>query len=163
MPLVVNLMEALTDIGEWHEADRVGTAAIRAGGAQWPHQRLVQRAALDIGRGDFDRAREDLQAALTTVHHDRRGLAAFDNTRAELALWERRWGDAEHAVDDGLRLPAQEAALLRVRLCAQGLRAQAELAALARARRTAARSPTGSNGPCNSSTRRARRRSKRQR
>jgi DNA-binding CsgD family transcriptional regulator/tetratricopeptide (TPR) repeat protein len=136
MPLVVNLMEALTDIGEWHEADRVGTAAIRAGGSQWPHQRLVQRAALDIGRGDFDRARADLQAALTTVHHDKRGLAAFDITRAELALWERRWDDAEHAVDDGLRrLPAQEAALLRVRLCAQGLRAQAELAALARARR----------------------------
>jgi DNA-binding CsgD family transcriptional regulator/tetratricopeptide (TPR) repeat protein len=136
MPLVVNLMEALFDLGEWHEADRVGTAAIRAGGAQWPHQRLVQRAALDIGRGDFDRARADLQAALPTVHNDKRGLAAFDITRAELALWERRWDDAEHAVDGGLRrLPAREAALLRVRLCAQGLRAQAELAALARARR----------------------------
>jgi hypothetical protein len=131
-------MEALTDIGEWHEADRIGTAAIRAGGEQWPHQRLVQRAALDIGRGDFDRARADLQAALPTVHHDKRGLAAFDITRAELALWERRWDDAEHAVDDGLRRSPARAA-------------------------TATRSPTGSNGPCNSSTRRARRRSKRQR
>jgi DNA-binding NarL/FixJ family response regulator len=136
MPLVVNLMEALIDIGEWEEADRVGTAAVRAGGALWPHQRLVARAALDIGRGAFDRARADLQAALATVHHDKRGLAAFDITRAELALWERRWDDAEHAAGDGLRrLPAQEAALLRVRLCVQGLRAQAELAALARARR----------------------------
>ena len=136
MPLVVNLMEALVDLGEWQEADRVGTAAIRAGGAQWPNQRLVQRAALDIGRGNFDRAHADLQAALATVHHDKRGLAAFDITRAELALWERRWDDAEHAVGDGLwRLPAEEAAFLRVRLCAQGLRAQAELAALARARR----------------------------
>jgi DNA-binding NarL/FixJ family response regulator/tetratricopeptide (TPR) repeat protein len=136
MPLVVNLMEALFDLGEWDEADRVGTAAIRAGGAQWRSWRLVQRAALDIGLGDFDRAHADLQAVLATVHHDARGLAAFDITRAELALWERRWDDAEHAVGDGLRrLPAQEAALLRVRLCAQGLRAQAELAALARARR----------------------------
>jgi DNA-binding CsgD family transcriptional regulator/tetratricopeptide (TPR) repeat protein len=136
MPLVVNLMEALTDLGEWQEADRVGTAAIRAGGAQWPNQRLVQRAALDIGRGHFERAHADLQTALATVHHDKRDLAAFNSTRAELALWERRWDDAEHAVGDGLRrLPAQEAALLRVRLCAQGLRAQAELAALARARR----------------------------
>jgi DNA-binding CsgD family transcriptional regulator/tetratricopeptide (TPR) repeat protein len=135
MPLVVNLMEALFDIGEWQEADRVGTSAIRAGGAQWQNWRLVQRATLDIGRGHFDRAHADLQAALATVHHDKRGLAAFDSTRAELALWERRWDDAEHAVDDGLRrLPAQEAALLRVRLCALGLRAQAELAALARAR-----------------------------
>jgi DNA-binding CsgD family transcriptional regulator/tetratricopeptide (TPR) repeat protein len=136
MPLVVNLMEALFDLGEWDEADRVGTAAIRAGDAAWPTQRLVQRATLDIGRGDFDRAHADLHAAAATVHDDRRGLAAFDIARAELALWERRWDDAERAIGDGKRrLPAQEAALLRVRLCAQGLRAQAELAALARARR----------------------------
>jgi DNA-binding CsgD family transcriptional regulator/tetratricopeptide (TPR) repeat protein len=134
--LVVNLIEALTDLGEWEEADRVGTDAIRAGGSQWPDQRLVARAALDVGRGDFDRARADLQAALATVHEDKRGRPAFDMTRAELALWERRWDDAERAVGEGLRrLPAQEAALLWVRLCAQGLRAQAELAALARARR----------------------------
>jgi DNA-binding NarL/FixJ family response regulator len=136
MPLVVNLMEALFDLGEWEEADRVGTAAIRAGGAQWPNQRLVQRAALNIGRGDFDRAHADLQAAVATVHDDKRGLAHFDIARAELALWERRWDDAERAVGDGLRrLPPKEAALLRVQLCAQGLRAQAELAALARVRR----------------------------
>jgi ATP/maltotriose-dependent transcriptional regulator MalT len=134
--LAVNLIEALVDIGEWHEADRVGSAAIRAGGSQWPDQRLVARAALDIGRGDFDRARADLRAALATVGEDKRGRAAFDITRADLALWERRWDDAEHAVGRGLRrLPAQEAALLRVQLCAQGLRTQAELAALARARR----------------------------
>jgi tetratricopeptide (TPR) repeat protein len=134
--LVVNLIEALTDLGEWDEADRVGTDAIRAGGSQWPNQRLVVRATLDAGRGDFDRARADLQAALATVHEDKRGRPAFDMARAELALWERRWDDAERAVGEGLRrLPAQEAARLRVRLCAQGLRAQAELAAVARARR----------------------------
>jgi DNA-binding CsgD family transcriptional regulator/tetratricopeptide (TPR) repeat protein len=136
MPLVVNYAEALFDLGEWDEADRVGAAAIRSGDAAWPNQRLVQRAALDVGRGVFDRARADLDAAVATVHDDKRGLAAFDIARVELALWERRWEDAEHAVGEGLRrLPAQEAALLRVQLCAQGLRAQAELAALARARR----------------------------
>jgi DNA-binding NarL/FixJ family response regulator len=134
--LVVNLIEALTDLGEWQEADRVGSAAIRAGGSQWPDQRLVVRAALDAGRGDFDRARADLQAALATVHEDKRGRPAFDMARADLALWERRWDEAERAAGEGLRrLPAQEAAFLRVHLCAQGLRAQAELAALARARR----------------------------
>jgi tetratricopeptide (TPR) repeat protein len=136
MPLAVNYAEALFDLGEWDEADRVGTAAIRAGGAAWPSQRLVQQAALDIGRGDFDRARADLDAALATVHDDKRGLAGFDITRTELALWERRWEDAGWAAGDGLRrLPAREAGLLQVRLCVQGLRAQAELAALARARR----------------------------
>jgi tetratricopeptide (TPR) repeat protein len=145
--LVVNLIEALTDLGEWDEADRAGSAAIRAGGSQWPDQRLVARAALDAGRGDFDRARADLEAALATVHDDKRGRPAFDMARAELALWERRWDDAERAVGEGLRrLPAQEAALLRVRLCAQGLRAQAELAALARAAATATGSPAGSGG-----------------
>jgi DNA-binding CsgD family transcriptional regulator len=134
--LAVNLIEALVNLGEWQEADRVSSAAIRAGGSQWPDQRLVARAALDIGRGDFDRARADLQAALATVAEDRRGRAAFDSTRAELTLWERRWDDATDAVAVGLaRLPAEEAGLLRVPLCAQGLRAQAELAALARARR----------------------------
>jgi len=136
MPLVVNYAEALFDLGEWDEADRVGAAAIRSGDAAWPNQRLVQRAALDVGRGVFDRARADLDAAVATVHDDKRGLAAFDIARVELALWDRRWEDAEHAVGEGLRRrPAQEAALLRVQLCAQGLRAQAELAALARARR----------------------------
>jgi len=134
--LAVNLIEALVDLGEWQEADRVGSAAVRAGGSQWPDQRLVARAALDVGRGDFDRARTDLEVALATVAEDRRGRAAFDSTRADLALWERRWDDAEQAVAEGLaRLPTREAGLLRVRLCAQGLRAQAELAALARARR----------------------------
>src|SRR5215218_5947182 len=126
MPLVVNYAEALFGLGEWDEADRVGAAAIRSGDAAWPHQRLVQRAALDVGRGVFDRARADLDAAVATVHDDKRGLAAFDIARVELALWERRWEDAEHAVGEGLRrLPAQEAALLRVQLCAQGLLAQA--------------------------------------
>jgi DNA-binding CsgD family transcriptional regulator len=105
MPLAVNLMEALFDLGEWEEADRVGAAAIRAGGAPWPHQRLVARAVLDIGRGDYDRARVGLQAALATVHDDKRGLAAFDIARAELALWERRWDDAEHAAGEALQRP----------------------------------------------------------
>jgi DNA-binding CsgD family transcriptional regulator len=55
---------------------------------------------------------------------------------AELALCERRWSDAAHVVRSGLeRLRLREMAQLRVWLCADGLRAEAELAALARARR----------------------------
>ena len=61
-----------------------------------------------------------------------------DGFVAQLALWQRRWIDAEEAVRDGLaRMRSREAAQLRVWFCAEGLRAQAELAALARARRDA--------------------------
>jgi DNA-binding CsgD family transcriptional regulator len=53
-------------------------------------------------------------------------------------LWERRWTDAARTIADGLaRVGRREAAQIRVQLCALGLRAQAELAALARARRDA--------------------------
>ena len=62
----------------------------------------------------------------------------YDTYLADLALWERRWTDADAAIQDGLAQARQrEAAQIRVRLCAKGLRAQAELAALARARRDA--------------------------
>ena len=65
-------------------------------------------------------------------------LGLYDGYLAELALWERRWTDADAAVRKGLaRARPRQAAQIRVRLCAKGLRAQAELAALARARRDA--------------------------
>jgi DNA-binding CsgD family transcriptional regulator len=69
------------------------------------------------------------------VHEDP-DVASYDAYLAELALWERRWVDADQAVRDGLaRARSRDMAQLRVWLCAKGLRAQAELAALARARR----------------------------
>jgi DNA-binding CsgD family transcriptional regulator len=55
---------------------------------------------------------------------------------AELALWERRWSRAQDAVDEGLQhTRTPDDAETRPRLCVQGLRAQAELAADARAHR----------------------------
>ena len=53
-------------------------------------------ADLEIGRGDFDAARAHLDAARATLREDRE-LAIYDVYVAELALWERRWTDA----DDG--------------------------------------------------------------
>ena len=133
--LVANQVEALVAIGEWDQADRVSAAAIRAMTAILPHQPLILRASLEVGRGDFDAARAHLQAAARTVHIDP-DVAYYDAYLAELALWERRWVDADQAVRDGLaRARSREMAQLRVWLCAKGLRAQAELAALARARR----------------------------
>jgi DNA-binding CsgD family transcriptional regulator len=96
---------------------------------------LIIRADVEIGRGDFDAARAHLDAAPATLRKDR-GLGLYDAYLAELALWERRWADADQAVHDGLtRARTRSAAQIRVQLCAKGLRAQAELAALARARR----------------------------
>ena len=136
--LVANQIEALLAIGDWDEADRLSAAALRGITSSFPYALLIIRADLEIGRGDFDAARAHLEAARATLREDR-GLGLYDAYLAELALWERRWTDADAAVARRvwLRRATREAAQIRVRLCAKGLRAQAELAALARARRDA--------------------------
>jgi DNA-binding CsgD family transcriptional regulator/tetratricopeptide (TPR) repeat protein len=135
--LVANTIEALLAIGEWDRADSLSAAALRTITANFPYMLLMLRADLEVGRGHFKAARAHLEAALATLREDR-GLGIYDVFLAELALWERRWTDADQAVRDGLaRARSHEAAQLRVWFCAKGLRAQAELAALARARRDA--------------------------
>ena len=133
--LVANCIEALLATGEWDKADRVSAAALRALTANFPYMLLMLRADIEIGRGNFETARAHLEAALATLREDR-GQGIYDLFLAELALWERRWTDADQAVREGLAgARSRQAAQLRVWFCAKGLRAQAELAALARARR----------------------------
>jgi DNA-binding CsgD family transcriptional regulator len=135
--LVSNQIEALLAIGDWDEADRVSAVALRAITASYPYMLLMLRADIELGRGDFGSARSHLEAALATLREDR-GYGIYDVFRAELALWERRWTEAEEAVHQGLSMAQlPDTAQLRVWFCAKGLRAQAELAALARARRDA--------------------------
>jgi DNA-binding NarL/FixJ family response regulator len=133
--LVANEVEARLAIGDWPEADRLSAAALRTDSFELvPH---MHRADLELGRGDFAAAREHLEAAAQLVDHQP-GLTSYIGCVAELALWERRWLDAETAVGDGLeRARSSEAPEFTLSLCAKGLRAQAELAALARARRDA--------------------------
>jgi DNA-binding CsgD family transcriptional regulator/tetratricopeptide (TPR) repeat protein len=135
--LVANQIEALVAIGGWDEADRLSAAGLRGISSSFPYWLLTMRAGVEIGRGDFGDARAHLEAAGATLREDHvHGL--YDDYLAELALWERRWTDAEAAIDEGLaRARPGEAAQMRVQLCAKGLRAQSELAALARARRDA--------------------------
>jgi DNA-binding CsgD family transcriptional regulator/tetratricopeptide (TPR) repeat protein len=135
--LVANHIEALLATGDWDEADRASAAALRAITANFPYMLLMLRADLELGRGDFEAGRAHLDAALATLREDR-GLGIYDVYLAELALWERRWTDADQAARDALAgAGSRQAAQLRVWFCAKGLRAQAELAALARARRDA--------------------------
>jgi DNA-binding CsgD family transcriptional regulator len=132
--LVANRIEALVASGQWDEAERASATALRARTANYPHHALITRGELEVGRGDFDAARSHFDAARATLHLDR-DVAIYDTFVIELALWERRWTDADDAVRDGLaRARSRDMAQIRVWLCAKGLRAQAELTALARAR-----------------------------
>ena len=138
--LVSNWIEALTASGDWDEAESASTAAMRAMTGSYPHHLLFVRADLEAGRGDFGEARGHFEAIRSTgvLEGLDFAMAWSDAFVAELDLWERRWTDAEERVRDGLaHARSRETAEIRVRLCAVGLRAQAELAAFARARRDA--------------------------
>jgi DNA-binding CsgD family transcriptional regulator/tetratricopeptide (TPR) repeat protein len=133
--LASNLIEALLAIGDWDEAETLSAATLRSSTTSSRSWLLTIRAAVEIGRGELDAARAHLEAARGAMREDH-WFGLYENHLAELALSEHRWPDAEAAVDEGLsRAPLREAAQMRVQLCSTGLRAQAELAALARARR----------------------------
>jgi DNA-binding CsgD family transcriptional regulator/tetratricopeptide (TPR) repeat protein len=135
--IVSNLIEALLAGGEWDEADRLSANALRGITASFPYALFIVRALVEIERGEFDAAHAHFEAAEITLRPDR-GHGLYDSWVADLALWEHRWADAEAAIETGLAYARQrEAAHIRVQVCAKGLRAQAELAALARARRDA--------------------------
>ena len=135
--LVSNQIETLLAVGDWDEADRLSAAALRGVTSSFSYWLLTIRADVEIGRGELDAARAHLDAARASVPEDH-VFGLYDAYLAELALWERRWTDADALIQDGLaqaRRPG--AAQIRVQMCTKGLRAQAELAALARARRDA--------------------------
>jgi DNA-binding CsgD family transcriptional regulator/tetratricopeptide (TPR) repeat protein len=135
--LAANQVETLLALGDWDEAERLSAAALRGTASSFSHWLLTIRADVEIGRGEFGAARAHLEGASDTLPEDH-VLGLHDAHLAELALWERRWTDANAAIQDGLaRARRREAAPIRVQMCAKGLRAQAELTALARARQDA--------------------------
>ena len=135
--LTANHVEALLALGEWDEANLISDSALRAATASFPYMNPLLRADLETGRGDFDSARAHLDSARETMRADH-GFGVFEAYVAELALWERRWSDAHQVLQEAReRADSHETALLRVWFCAKALRAQAELAALARDRHDA--------------------------
>jgi DNA-binding CsgD family transcriptional regulator len=136
--LAANCIEALVAIGEWDEADRLSAGALRRITSSFPYWLLVIRADVEIGRGELDAARAHLEAARATLSDDH-VFGLYDACVAELAMWERRWTDADASIQDALAYAGQNRAPapIRLQLHAKGLRAQADLAALARARQDA--------------------------
>ena len=135
--LVANQIEALIAIGDWDEADRLSAAGLRGITSSFPYWLLTIRADVEIGRGELDAARAHLEAASADPARGPRARPLRRLPRRARPLGAPL-DDAEAAIDEGLsRARQHEAAQIRVQLCAKGLRAQAELAALARARRDA--------------------------
>ena len=92
------LTNALLAIGDWDEADTLSAAALRAMTDNFPYVLLLFRADLKIGRGDFDAARAHLEAAAPILREDSDAVVYYHVFVSELALWERRWADADKAV-----------------------------------------------------------------
>ncbi len=134
---------ALYRLGRWADADamldRLNRYRLSGSAELFTHQR---RAALAIGRGEFDaaRARLDAAAGLLTSAVDPQWNAPAIELTAELSLWEDRPGDAARAVSEGIArletvsviVPGQVSRLGPV--FSLGLRAEADLAGLARVR-----------------------------
>ena len=98
--LVANQIEARLAIGDWDEAETLSAAALRGTTSSFRSWLLIFRADVEIGRGDFDAARARLEAASATLRQDRT-IGLYSARLGELALWERRWTDADAAIADG--------------------------------------------------------------
>jgi DNA-binding CsgD family transcriptional regulator len=115
--LVANQIEALLAIGDWNEAERLSAAALRGITSSFPYWLLTMRAVVETGRGDYDAARAHLKDARATLREDRvHGL--YDACLAELALWERRWTDADAAIQNGMAQACQRGAAHTASRCA---------------------------------------------
>ena len=129
---------AMLAMGEWEAAEEATARALRSIAANYPHMLLMRRADLEVGRGRFDAARAHLAAAARPSRHDP-GVATYQGYVAELALWEQRWTEADEAASARGCWRARPRGGARRSACGcarTGLRAQAELAALARVRGT---------------------------
>jgi DNA-binding NarL/FixJ family response regulator len=126
--LAANIGEALLGLGDWDGADEVLSHTLRMPGNYWSYFPHMWRAQVMTGRGDFAGARRHVDAAAEATEVSS-AAPYYAYAVAELALYERRLADAEDAVDAGLASAMTAGAgYLRVRLCALGLRIQAELA-----------------------------------
>jgi DNA-binding CsgD family transcriptional regulator/tetratricopeptide (TPR) repeat protein len=133
-------------LGRWDDADRYSLHALATAPLQdmaAMHAR-IWRAQFEIERGEFTSAVELLdEAEEGFAHHRTPQFAGYFRDRAALAIWQGRLDDARAAVEQGLDLLAgAEEELWFWSLLTLGLRAEADRAEQARARRSPAEAKT---------------------
>jgi DNA-binding CsgD family transcriptional regulator len=129
-------------LGDWDEADRMTrsllSGPLRGAAAARLH---VVRARLETGRGSFDDADLQIEAArirLPTAA-DPTLVGELAAAVAELAIWRAQLTEARDAIDDGLRrIHDGDDQLPAAQLCWLGVRAEADRAIAARDRRLTA-------------------------
>jgi DNA-binding CsgD family transcriptional regulator/tetratricopeptide (TPR) repeat protein len=135
--LACNATEALVALGRWDQAEQVSrevleTAPSDVGRAYLP----LVRAALELGRGDLDAAQARLQAVQrllpAPIAAAQRAGPLFGGL-AELALWRGDLEQARELVTEAVPL-VQANPRYAAPVYALGLRVEADLAELARAR-----------------------------
>jgi DNA-binding CsgD family transcriptional regulator/tetratricopeptide (TPR) repeat protein len=132
----------LFELGDWEESDRVLAEALERepNAASRLHE---SKGMLNLGRGDFPAAREQLELAVRLSPSPFQASWPLTGL-AELAIWEGRYDDARAAIDQAVSVrgqldpegkwPPTETA----QVPALGLRVEADCAELARAAHSAA-------------------------
>jgi ATP/maltotriose-dependent transcriptional regulator MalT len=133
-------------LGRWDDADRYSLNALAT--ARIPSMPAIHariwRAQLNIERGEFASAVHLLdEAEQRFAHHRTPQFAGYFADRAALAIWQGQLDDARAAVREGLDwLAGAEEEEYFLYLLTLGLRAQADYAEQARARRAPAEAET---------------------
>jgi DNA-binding CsgD family transcriptional regulator len=142
--LAYNATEALLALGRWEQAEQVSREGLETSPSGPAHIALpLWRAALELGLGDLDAAQARLQAVrhlfLAPIREAQYAGPLFGGL-AELALWRGDFDQARQLVAEAVPLVAANPRFAAP-VYALGLRVEADLAELARARHPAQPAP----------------------
>jgi DNA-binding CsgD family transcriptional regulator/tetratricopeptide (TPR) repeat protein len=135
--LAANATEALAALGRWEQAEQVSREGLEISPSGAAYNALpVDRAALELGRGDLDAAQARLQAVRRLLPGPIPGAenaGPLFGGLAELALWRGDLDQAKQLVAEALPL-VEANPRYAAPIYALGLRVEADRAELARAR-----------------------------
>jgi DNA-binding CsgD family transcriptional regulator len=145
--LACNATEALIALGRWDQAERVSRQGLEVAASDATLVPvLLLRAALELGLGDLDAAEARLQAArrlLPAPISEAQNAGPLFAGLVELALWRGDLDQAKQLVAEAVPLVAANPRYAAP-LYALGMRVEADLAELARARHPG--QPVGDDG-----------------